>query len=80
MNIEECRALVVSTLQEVMAENGLDVVELRLSTRILRETEIDSMGLAVAVLKLEETTGKDPFSEGFILFETVDELAALYVD
>lgn len=74
--------LVVKTLCEVMRENGHDAatVELRRDTNILHETPLDSMGLAVAILKLEEETAKDPFEEGFRLFQTVEELALLYED
>ena len=72
--------LVVRTLQDVMRENGHDAVELQPGTNILHETPLDSMGLAVAILKLEEETTKDPFEDGFKLFQTVEELALLYED
>ena len=70
--------LVKDTINEVFKENGMEPVELDPETNILKDTPLDSMGLAIVVTKLEETTGKDPFVEGFILFNTIRELAALY--
>ena len=40
---------------------------------------MDSLDLAVLVRELEETTGFDPFADGFIEFRTAGELAKLYV-
>jgi len=70
--------LVKDTINEVVQENGLEPVELNPETKILKDTPLDSMGLAIVVTKLEEITGKDPFSKGFILFTTVNDLAVLY--
>jgi len=39
---------------------------------------IDSLDLAAIVVQLTEKTGKDPFANGFIEFQTVGELAGLY--
>jgi acyl carrier protein len=70
--------LIVDTINEVLAENGHDPALLRPETNILQETNLDSMGLAIVVVRLEEKTGKDPFAQGFISFQTVQELATLY--
>lgn len=70
--------MVIETIHEVLKENGHDPVPLKPSTNLLHETALDSMGLAVVVLRLEERTGLDPFVTGFKLFQTVEELAALY--
>jgi acyl carrier protein len=70
--------LVCEMILETMAENGIDAIPLSPDTRILQDTPLDSMGLAVVVLKLEERTGLDPFNEGFVMFQTVSELAQLY--
>ena len=40
--------------------------------------DIDSLDLATLVVLLEEKTGKAPFSQGFVLFHTAGELAALF--
>jgi len=69
---------VIETVREVLQENGHVPGELSASTNLLRDTPLDSMGLAVVVLRLEEKTGRDPFASGFKLFQTVGELADLY--
>ena len=72
--------LVMRTLADVMRENGHEPKDLVPGTNILHDTPLDSMGLAVAVLRLEDETHKDPFQDGFKLFQTVEELALLYDD
>ena len=52
--------------------------EIKRDSRVLGELPLDSLALAVIVVELEERTGKDPFKGGFIRFNTVGELAALY--
>jgi acyl carrier protein len=70
--------LVKSKINEVLQENGHSSVDLNPDTDILKDTPLDSMGLAIVVTKLEEATGIDPFANGFILFRTVGELSKLY--
>ena len=74
----EPTALVVATINDVLAESGHAALDLSAEVNILAETPLDSMGLALVVVRLEEATGKDPFAAGFINFRTVGELAALY--
>jgi hypothetical protein len=75
---ETALAMVVSTINEILAEGGLPTSDWAPETNILHDTPLDSMGLAIVVLRLEEKTGKDPFAAGFVHFQTVGELAALY--
>jgi len=70
--------LVIDSINEVIKQNQLDEVSLTPETVILGETSLDSLALAEVVVRLETKTGKDPFSEGFVNFRTVGELAALY--
>ena len=70
--------LVIDSIREVMLENERVQGELKPETKILAETSLDSLDLAIVVVKMEMKTGKDPFKNGFILFTTVQELAALY--
>jgi len=70
--------LVVETINEVLRESGLEISEMTPETNILHDTSLDSMGLAIVVVKLEEKTGKDPFIEGFKNFHTIKDLANLY--
>lgn len=70
--------LVIDTIREVMVENQRAVTELKPETQILAETSLDSLDLAIVVVKMEIKTGKDPFKQGFIFFTTIQELAKLY--
>lgn len=70
--------LVIDSINEVFEEMGLEKVALNAQTNILVETPLDSIGLAIVVVKMEEKTQKDPFATGFITFNSVDELAKLY--
>jgi acyl carrier protein len=72
--------LVVAKINEVLVENGHERCDIVASTNILHETPLDSLGLAIVVLRLEDATGKDPFVDGFQNFHTVGELAALYAN
>jgi hypothetical protein len=42
------------------------------------EILLDSLDLAGIVVELESITGKDPFSNGFVDFRTIGQLADLY--
>ncbi|MCD8481990.1 MAG: acyl carrier protein [Verrucomicrobia bacterium] len=70
--------LVIATLLEVMQENGMPGFDFTPQTHILRDSGMDSLGLALTIVKLEEQTGKDPFADGFVNFTTVAELAQLF--
>lgn len=74
MNLKD----VSDSIQEVMIQNGKEVSSVKPETDILNETSLDSLDLALVIVMLEEKTGKDPFSKGFIPFRTVGELAKLY--
>ena len=39
---------------------------------------IDSLDLATIIVELQSVTGRDPFAEGIIEFETIGELAELF--
>lgn len=69
---------VIKIIKEVAKQNGHDNLELTSKTVILSETPLDSLNLAEVVVRLETKTGKDPFSEGFVNFRTIGELAELY--
>lgn len=70
--------LTIETIREVLQQNGRKETSLQPETDILGETSLDSLDLAQVIILLQEKTGKDPFSKGFINFKTVQELAALY--
>ncbi len=70
--------LVIETVQDVLRDHGIAPGEIGAETVLLRGAGLDSLGLAEVIVRLEEKTGKDPFQGGFVNFQTVGELAALY--
>lgn len=80
MDVAQTRNTVVQVIHRVITERGRVMPELTGETVLLGgEVPIDSLDLAVIVVELEASFGKDPFKEGFIEFRTVDELVALYL-
>jgi acyl carrier protein len=80
MTYDEAKSRIMTGLADALTAKGEAV-----PSSLTDDTEllggglaIDSLDLAVLVLQLTETTGKDPFAEGFIAFQTVRELATLY--
>ena len=68
-------------IDRIVKEKRAQPFEVDQSTLLLGDgSSIDSLDLATVVVELERLTGKDPFKGGFIEFETVEELAQLYVD
>jgi hypothetical protein len=72
------KATVINALNEVLNESWHQSFAFQDGTDLFRETQIDSLALALVIVKLEELTGKDPFKGGFISFRTVGELVRLY--
>lgn len=81
MSIEQVQSLIAELVQRILSERGQAAVAITTDTKLLGgDLEIDSLDLAALVVELETHLGKDPFSGGFIEFQTVGELAALYVN
>lgn len=55
------RTIISDALVELFEEDELEVPEIT-DDLVLLETELDSLGFAVLVTRLEETLGYDPFS------------------
>lgn len=73
--------LIVELIAAKLREKGIEAPPIDAGTRLLGgDLGIDSLDLATIVVELEERTGKDPFRDGFVTFETAGELAALYAD
>lgn len=73
--VAEIKAVVARILQD----KGEPVPPLDAETELLGgAVAIDSLDLAVMVSELEGIMGKDPFSQGFVDFRTIGELAQLY--
>lgn len=73
--------LIRSELTQILADKGAPAGEIAAETPLLDgPLDIDSLDLATLVVALEEKTGKTPFANGFVLFHTAGELAALFGD
>jgi acyl carrier protein len=66
-------------LEDLAEAKKVSIGAISESTELLGgELPIDSLDLAALVVQLEELTGYDPFSAGFVEFRTVGELSRLY--
>ena len=79
MGTDVIREQIQAIVDEILRMKGLTPVPLNNNTRFLGDDlPIDSLDLAVVIAELQQTTGKDPFKEGFRSFQTVGELSMLY--
>ena len=79
MNYHEAKTKVMDVITSRLLETGNAVPPMEETTEILGGSlPLDSLELAVIVLKLQEATGVDPFASGFVEFQTIGELARLY--
>jgi len=73
------RDLVFSELQKIRASKGLPEELFQIEEILLGEDiGIDSLDLATLIVNLEEATGRQPFQNGFVMFETIGELIHLF--
>ncbi|ESQ85829.1 hypothetical protein AEAC466_01235 [Asticcacaulis sp. AC466] len=71
--------LIREELTQILADKGAETGEIAADTPLLNgPLDIDSLDLATLVVVLEEKTGLTPFADGFVLFHTAGELAALF--
>ncbi len=71
--------LIQQELTQILVEKGVVAPVIGHDTVLLDgPLDIDSLDLATLVVQLEEKTGKTPFAQGFVLFHTAGELAALF--
>ena len=79
MTAEEAQGSIIDILSEVLRDKGQQQTEMRPESLLLGGgLGIDSLDLAVVVIRMAELAGKDPFQNGFIDFQTVGEMASLY--
>jgi acyl carrier protein len=80
-NATDTSRLVADTFVDVAEEQGVRLGTLEAGTRLL-DLGLDSLCLAVIVVRLEIRLGKDPFSEGadVALPATFGEFVGLYVN
>ena len=81
MNYEELQSHIETTVNRQLSQKGLASMVLGPSSRFLGgDIPIDSLDLAVIVTELQRATKKDPFKDGFRNFQTVGDLARLYLE
>jgi acyl carrier protein len=64
--------------KKIITEKGLDCPEIKLDSRFLLDLPMDSLDLATLIVTLEMSLELDPFSQGFKIFHTVEQLIELY--
>jgi acyl carrier protein len=76
---QELTAFVVEAVEQLVRDKGGKVPAIGEDSSLVDGSiGIDSLDLAVVVVRLQEKTGKDPFSQGFVGFSTVRQLVDLY--
>ena len=76
MKLNEITNEIISYIQS----NNSSTPTLTENTKLLEEVlDFDSLDLAGLVAYLEEITDFDPFEGGFVEFETISELAQLFI-
>jgi len=79
MTKDKLLVTVCELVNRTLKEKGMPSQEILHDTVLLGSSlGIDSLDLAAIVVNLSETTGRDPFENGFIEFRTAGELVALY--
>ncbi|MGE3361694.1 MAG: acyl carrier protein [Acidimicrobiia bacterium] len=75
----DLRRSIITALEELFIEDELEVPELH-DDLVLLDTELDSLGYAVLVTRLDERLGYDPFSlmEEPCYPETLGAFVAVY--
>lgn len=79
MTSSEVVPVIQTSINEILKTKGESPVDITPETKLLDGSlPIDSLDLAQLVLELQTCTGKDPFANGFINFESVDDLSRLF--
>jgi acyl carrier protein len=79
MTAGEAQATIVQVVSEILRDKGQSAPELGSATVLLGGgLGIDSLDLAVVVIRMGELAGKEPFENGFIDFRTIGDMAELY--
>ncbi len=72
-------SMVIKALEEVITAKGLNAPKLSPDTLLDHQLGLESLDFAELLIRLEETTGKDPFAERTTpQIRTISDLAALY--
>jgi acyl carrier protein len=79
MTEQDITKLIIEQTRNIIEDKSEACPELLPNTSFLADTPMDSLDLATLLINLEMTMGKDPFRDGFKQFQTIEELAVLYV-
>jgi len=78
---EQVGKTVMEAIRETLAAKGLEAPALSLGTPIDGSLGLDSLDWAAAIVRLEETTGVDPFEKPVDReLKTIEDLTRLYVE
>ena len=76
---EQLTKTILDTIREVLIEKGLTPSNLSLETHLDAIKGIESLDWAVIVVRLEDSTGVDPFSQGLSReLRTANDLVEIY--
>jgi acyl carrier protein len=79
MTTDEAQATIIQVVLEILQDKGRREPELGADTVLLGgQLGIDSLDLAVVVIRMGELAAKEPFENGFIDFRTIGDMAELY--
>ena len=79
MTPNEVMEVLQARLDDILQAKGLQPVMMSPEIDLLGGAiPIDSLDLAQLVLELQSHTGKDPFANGFVAFETIAQLTQLF--
>jgi acyl carrier protein len=74
----DLRAAISETIQEILSDKGRSRDVIGDEERLIETLGLDSLDLAVLVVKLEKQLGCDPFRDGRGAVATFGELVAVY--
>ena len=78
MTYDEAVNKVIEVITITLTEAGKAVPPMEKTTLLGGSLPLDSLELAVVVIRMREISGIDPFASGLVAFWTIGELAALY--
>lgn len=76
--MDNLRATVADTIRQILADRGVTVEAIHDEDTLVRGLGLDSLDLAVLVVRLEQQLGCDPFYAGRGATPTFGELVAAY--
>ena len=72
------RITLIKTISQVLADRGQPVAQIKEADSLTGTLGMNSLDLAVIVVRLEQQLGVDPFRDGRPMVATFGELVSLY--